>query len=186
MKLLSKINSRLIIFAIFLIQCATAEIKSEGYDFRQAKWGMSDKEVRNNENIIEEGTDRSGNFYSVTEDNFAELPVRVSYYFSNNKLVGGGYIFTSSHIRENEYIDDYEQIKRYMTDIYGAPDDEIMLWQNTKAQAEFEDDPGHWGDAICLGKLSFITKWESRRTLIELFLKGANKQIKIAIRYISK
>ena len=158
MKHLFKSISGFIILAIFITGCATAQVQIEGYDFRNVKWGMGKEEVENSDDITEEGTDKGGNTYLITEDTFAELPCKVAYYFSGDKLIAAGYLFVSTYIQRNEYIDDYEQIKRYLINSFGAPDDEVSLWKDSQSKAEYESDYAHWGDAISWGQLSYIAE----------------------------
>jgi len=186
MKYLFKSIVGLIIFAIFLTQCSTSKIQTQGYDFRKAKWAMSKEEVKNTDIITAEGTDKAGNPYLLAEDTVADLPCRVGYYFSKAKLMVGGYVFVSEYVNRNEYIEDYERIKRYLTGIYGSPDDEISVWRDNQAKQEYQDDQEHWGNAISRGQLSYFAKWESERTLMQLFLNGGNGKVNLAVRCKSK
>ena len=51
MKHLFKSISGFIILAIFITGCATASVQIEGYDFMNAKWGMSKEEVEDSNDI---------------------------------------------------------------------------------------------------------------------------------------
>lgn len=171
---------------ISISNCTKNVTKAQRYNFRKTNWGMSQEQVRYLDEIVDKGTDRSGNTYLVARDTIISLPSRAMYYFSlDGELIGGGYIFEISHPgQKNEFIYDFNRLQRYLTNKYGSPNKERVLWKDEQAQKSYNSD--HWGQAISDGVLTLYARWQNTETTIELFLQGNEGEMSPIILYKSK
>ncbi len=161
------------------IICLSFLITAYAQDFRQANWGMSKEEVRAIESAEPDYESEDGLGYDVTIDgkNFLCL-----YAFLEDKLYQAGYHYVDTHVNDNNYIVNFEELKELLIQKYGKPKVDEIIWKNDL----FKDDIQHWGMAICMGHLEYYTAWEneSTRTLIKLY--GDNYEISMIIGYYSK
>lgn len=153
--------------------------QSVTYTFRKTNWGMSVDEVKSSE---------EGRPIHEREDMLL-YPVRVSsydascgYLFSNGKLFRATYIFDLKHTNKNDYIADYENIKKLMTDKYGEPKQDEINWKNNLYQSDVQQ----YGFAVSLGHLVYYSIWETVDTNIILELTGDNYEINVRVSYWSK
>ena len=82
----------------------------------------------------------------------------------------------------NEYINDYEKLKKNLSIKYGEPVEDATNWKNNL----FKSRPDSWGTAVGMGHLSFFAKWETTTTEILLALTGDNFKETLLIKYESK
>lgn len=149
--------------------------QATGADFRKATWGMSQQAV-----IELEGKDISTKNKS---DDGLDMIVYVRkqggldciaiYYFAEDRLVEGRYIFTAKHTNKNLYIDDYLSVKASLAKKYGTPKVDDIQWNNDL----YKDDKSQWGFAVSLGHLVYSSGWDTGRSLIVNILEGDNYKI---------
>ncbi len=149
------------------------------YDFRKAVWGISRKEVKQSESFTIYGETKNEIFY---DGNILNFDAYIIYFFIDDKLVSTNYVYKIKHINKNDYIRDYEIIKKTLITKYGQPMGERVDWKNDL----FRDDPSQWGMAISAGHLIYISRWETDRTEILHSLYGDNFEIKFATVYNGK
>jgi hypothetical protein len=169
-------------FFIFVLFCCSVSIAQE-FDFRQANWGMSKAEVRAVEK--QESIDEDiGGVQEIIAYNakIASFDSYLGYVFVKNKLSGAGYYIQQEHVNKNDYIDDYNKLKDLLTQKYGKPAIDEVLWKNPLYKDQKED----WGFAISVGDLVYIAFWDTPSTEISLSLEGDNYEINFYIRYVSK
>ena len=160
------------------------------YDFREINWGMSPKEVKkaeeSNLKFKEESIDNKIGFSILYFGNEAGIDCYIRYVFENEKLAEVMLHTVVQHKDENQHISDYNQWKKFLTNKYGEPIQDMMEWKNEK----YKEKPEKWGYAVLLKHLSYQTKWETPNTNIILVLQGTefanNKQIVLVNHYISK
>lgn len=104
------------------------------------------------------------------------------YYFADNKLVRGAYIFRNEHINNNQYIDDFETVKKSLTEKYGKPQKDEQVWSGGDL---FKNDPSVWGTAVAVGNLQYGAVWTLNDTQIALWLSGDNLKIQHVLGYKS-
>jgi hypothetical protein len=166
------------------------------YDFRECRWGMSIKEVKNREKKRLEEFDldflnMKGEGYLCT-DKIAGLEGLVMYGIYKNKLVRGGYWFDISKETPEVYIRNYQRLKDLLLNLYGPPYTyidstgkemtmDLELWHNNK----YRNEPQKWDLALKLGHLEYNTFWETHNTGIRLKLCGGNNSKKLMIVYES-
>lgn len=153
-------------------------VKSDGYDFRKVKWGMTMEQVKKIE---------KGQFHNV-KDNVIAYSVTVAnkeadlfYSFIDNKLVSGAYFFNVRHTNPNAFIDDYYSLKDLLSAKYAEPSIDDINWLNEL----YKDEPSEKGFAVSLGHLNYRAKWFEDSTDITLTLTGENYKCNLMLGYAS-
>lgn len=101
-----------------LIEHKDSELQSTEFDFRQAKWGMSPKEVVALESLdLDDGW--IGHELRYETEKIAGYEAYVTYGFSDSKLIGGAYDFTIKGLNANINNDDINKIKDYLISKHG-------------------------------------------------------------------
>jgi hypothetical protein len=147
-------------------------------NFRHVHWGMTMEEVKASE--PEKPVLEKGNIvlYHAT---VAGFDTAVGYVFASQRLVRANYLFEIKHTNDHDFIDDFEKIKANLTEKYGKPKDDDVIWKNSL----YKDDPDDWGTAIAAGQLVYETSWETPTTEILEVLKGDNFEITLKVQYKS-
>ncbi|MCK4325552.1 hypothetical protein KAW55_02220, partial [bacterium] len=104
------------------------ELQEEAlYDFRKISWGMNKEQVKKMETakLINEDEDSIAYQASV-----AGLDCAIFYKFTQGKLVNAGYSITQAHSNKNDYISDYNKLKKILTKKYGKPIKDFSRWKN--------------------------------------------------------
>ncbi len=169
-------NVALIGFLVVLL----AESSFAGdYNFRKTKWGMSIAQVKSSEplKVVKEDKDLLVYKTIVIGKN-----VFLVYIFVDNQLVRARYVLAESHTNKNDFISDYNDFKEILTKKYGKPKQDETFWRNDL----YKDDYYHWGTAISLGHLVYLSSWETQDTEITLILTGENYDISCIVEYSSK
>jgi len=149
------------------------------FTFRQTFWGMNRDAVKATE-VIE--IDSEQDDWLAYKGQVANLDTFIIYYFVANKLVKSRYAIIEKHSERNDYIRDYLNTKRALTDKYGHPIKDETNWKNRL----YADDKEQFGFAVSLGHLQLWATWETDATEILLTLKGDNYQISLMADYMSK
>jgi len=152
--------------------------------FRGTKWGMSSEQVKSLEKAKLVKSDHINNLgldVLIYSDSVGGLDCGIIYYFAENKLVEGRYIFMSEHSNKNLYIQDFKDINEAIKGKYGKPKEDKKTWLDSL----YEDDLENWGLAVSIGHLIFQTKWSFQDSEILHILKGDNFKITHMVAYLS-
>ncbi len=146
-------------------------------DFRNLAWYMTKSEVKKSE----EGKffDEDDKTIAFTDSVLGESAELLYEFNDSEQLIGGFVVFRISHVNDNDYIDDYDDIKESLSAKYGAPDQDDVIWKNSL----FKDDPEDYGLAISCGHLAYMASWSTETTKITLLLCGDNYEISLVILY---
>lgn len=148
-------------------------------DFRSAKWGMTQEEVKVVESLELKAEDSEAEalFYRTEISNLA---ADVMYQFVDDRLVSAAYVFNGSHVNKNMYIDDMKLLKDLLTEKYGMP-----LGGMTWSSDLYKSDPTKYGQAVSIGHLGYLYQWSTlnTRTRIALSLRGDNFKTFLVIGY---
>jgi len=152
---------------------------AQEYDFRSSSWGMTKQEVISHEKLklIYNKSNHLGYMSKISG-----LKTSVLYTFSKNHLSSAGYMFREKHSNKNDYINDYEYIKKVLIDKYGQPIVDEKVWRNDL----YKNDYQNYGLAVSIGHLRYDTQWETDKTKISLDLLGDNYKISMIVKYKAK
>lgn len=149
-----------LVFVLVLITCVLVK----GQDFRDVSWGDSAKEVKEKE-TAELFIEAPGVLWYTTT--FWDLECGLWYSFDHkDRLFNSSYTFRNEYANPNKYIEDYERLKKLLNEKYGKP----TLDKETWIESSPEKDKNKWGKSLKEGKLSLITKWETKETTVDLIL----------------
>lgn len=153
----------------------TQQPTNTSYVFRKVNWGMSKDEViksESNKPNIDEGQYIS---YITIIDNKDCI---VLYVLNDDyKLCGIMVTLNKTHTNSNDYIDDFNSFKKMLTNKYGNPTRDDVLWKNDL----FKDSPQSYGTAVAAGHLVYMTTWNLDESTIVNFLNGDNFKVKLTI-----
>jgi len=163
----------------FLVVLLAESSFAGDYNLRKTKWGMSVAQVKSSEplEVVKEDKDFLGSKTIVIGKD-----VLLGYFFVDNQLVRARYVLAESHTNENDFITDYNDFKKILTKKNGKPKQDETFWKNDL----YKDDYSHWGTAISLGHLVYLSSWETQDTEINLILAGENFDISCIVEYRSK
>ncbi len=150
------------------------------FDFRKTRWGMSESEVLK----TEDGTPTPSGVKDVigfTDKKMGGISTFVFYIFAQGKLVRAVYSFTEEYVNDNHYIDDYKKIKKILTEKYGKPLRDKMIWRNKL----YQNRPQDWGQAVSIGHLTYHADWKTKKTFIRMTLRSKNLRVKHDLVYTS-
>ena len=170
-------------------------------DFRQTRWGMTQKQVLATESSRPSEARRNSGEVIVQYDSIrlAGLDSRVIYIFADDKLVRAKYLFDVEHDNQNDFIADFRTVEPFLREKYGKPANERAIWADDSTQ----DEPKSYldqdratpanilpsdrlvGFAVSLGHLKLYTQWQAARTKVLHALTGENYQITHQIEYRS-
>ena len=152
-------------------------------NFRQATWGMSQKEVQTiegSEGEILDGS-KSNRVILGFEHSIAGFPTIIGYSFLNDELVQGVYMFSKDHVQGTIYLEDYAAIQALLEKKYGQPKSKEDQWR----AETYRQMPGHRDTAIALEQLTVLAVWKTDSTRIVHRLYGENLKIRHGITYQS-
>jgi hypothetical protein len=148
-------------------------------DFRQVRWGMTPTQVKASEKIKPDGENADGIVYPVQ---IAGLDASLFYRFVQSTLVDAHYGFLVRHTNGGAYLDDFDGVKKLLTEKYGKPVLDDQVWENDL----YKDDPQNWGTALAVGHLHCRARWETPTTIISEVIWGDNFEIHFAVMYQGK
>jgi hypothetical protein len=147
-----------------------------GRDFRNTRWGLSSKKVKQLE--------AAAPFFEsddllVYKTSLAYKPVEVVYLFAGDQLVRTKYMFTE--VPQNGYYEDYVSIVETLTMKYGAPVYEDQIWHDDL----FRNNRNFIGEALINSHVSFYSQWCVGNTFITHGLSNNGDGITHEIEYKS-
>lgn len=104
---------------------------------------------------------------------------RTEYIFSRDRLVKTRYVFLQEYPQNSRYIEDFHRLNDEFSQKYGKPAEENKLWH----EATWKDDPNRWGQAVSLGHLSYLTRWQLDQTEVLLSLAGSDSHVSLELMY---
>jgi len=151
-------------------------------NFRATRWGMTIEEVKKIEGEPIQKSKTEGLDIIGYQGKISGMDCLVGYIFAGNKLTRAKYVFAEEHSNKNLYINDFNEIKKILTDKYGEPKDDNVHWLDDL----YKDDYSDWGMAISVGDLRYFTTWDLPETSITSFLVGDNYEISLGVEYVGK
>jgi len=113
--------------------------------------------------------------------NIADHGVLEGYEFRHESLVRGQFILLQRPLNGlNEFIGYYQALKRTLTESYGIPVQDRILWNNDLYQPL----PDYWGVAVMIGHLQYHAAWETDEGTLVLELTG-DRHCKLMLEYQS-
>ena len=107
---------------------------------------------------------------------------QVIYTFESNKLQKTELRILQDHVDPASYFKDYEDLKQYLSPIYGLAESDRYRWKNDLYK---EDRSKYVGFAVSIGFLTCSTVWKSKRSQIKLNISGINHLIATNLEYSS-
>lgn len=181
--------STVIVLGVLLVFSALLlanDKEQEHFTFRNTRWGMSKSEViekegePDNQKVI--GTGGYEEVILYTKLTVIGLDTTLGYVFTEDKLVRAIYDFEETHRNRNRFIDDFEKVKKALTQKYGEPISDREIWDDDL----YKDDPSSYGAAVAVEDLTYQTTWETEETKIWMTLYGDNYEIIHNLYYDSK
>lgn len=173
-----------ILFVVLsLLLCGCGSSGMSGPDFRNADWGMSEKQVRKTETAKESPfPDKEENRLTYLSDDIAGLSAIIYYDFVKGKLVRGYYCFVTQTM-EGEIVENYEKAVGIMKKKYGEPIKDVLYWTDDTVKELYNNDEE---TGVLVGELSFYANWGTRTTDILAALKRDNGKIDFVVIYTSR
>lgn len=164
---------------LFLLIFCNQLNADENFTFRKTRWGMSPEEVKASEplELAQSSDGMIGYKTRVLEKN-----VFLVYIFAEKRLVRAKYILAENHSNKTDFIQDYKDFQKILTEKYGKPDEDRVIWKNDL----YKNDPDHFGTAIGIGHLGYYSIWQTPDSKIICILHGDNYDVKCEIEYSSK
>jgi len=114
--------------------------------------------------------------------NIADHGVLEGYEFKQESLVRGQYILLQRPLNGlNEFIGYYQALKRTLTESYGTPVQDRIIWNNDL----YKPLPDYWGVAVMIGHLQYHAAWETEEGTLTLELTG-DHHCKMMLEYQSQ
>lgn len=143
-----------------------------------AHWGSSPTSLRDS---VTGEIERDERETLVVAKYFADHGVLEGYDFREGSLVAGQYLVLQRPVNGlNEFIDYYHAIKTSLTEHYGQPREDLIVWSNDLYQPL----PDFWGVAVQLGHLRYTASWTTSDGLVTVELTG-NHHSRLTINYRS-
>ena len=158
------------------------EAAPEEFVFRNGiKFGMTKDEMTACEGREPDGKDDEYFLYSNLTS--AGKKASIGYKFIDGKLEGIVIMFKETHVNDNLYIDDFDDIDASLTKKYGS---HIFLREMDWKNDLYKDDKNDYGRAISYGHLRITSLWFLDNCNISHMLSGDNYSITHALGYFPK
>ena len=158
---------------------AEAEDPKDPNSWGKATWGMSEKQVQK---LYKKARREKGAEGLFLKTEVAGRDAYVQFSFFEGKLSMVGVIFTGTFVNKNKHIDDWTTLDELLTSKYGTPSPSGPLWDDDL----YRDDPGNWGMALTLGRVTWVSYWQVGGTDMVHSLRGENRSIYHVILYQSR
>jgi hypothetical protein len=144
-------------------------------------WGMLSADLRRLIGDTVGVQSRNGTKVLKYKRNVMDRDCRIEYIFARDRLVKTRYVFLHDYPQNSLYIEDFHRLNDQFSQKYGKPAEENKLWH----EATWKDDPNRWGQAVSLGHLSYLTRWQLNQTEVVLSLEGSDRNISLELLYSS-
>jgi len=170
---------RFLFISLGIVFCLRIFAQDASFDFRNTKWGMTKSQVEESEDMELYLEIESNLIYKST---IGGKKASIIYSFTNdNELYRGAYCFEEEHTNRNDFINDFEEINKILSNKYGYPISDEKIWLNDL----YKNDNKEWGFAVSLGHLRYDTSWENRKTKILHSVNGENYKINHIVLYFN-
>ena len=153
-----------------------AEFKA---NFRSTSWGMNKAQVVRLEGNPALRENSEGLDIIQYSQKILNMDCMIGYIFADNKLAKAKYSFLAKHSDKSRYFQDFEKIGDILTQKYGKPEAEKMLWHNNA----YRNDRSNWGMALGRGHLELNSRWRDSETEIQLRLYGEGDRVFLVVLY---
>lgn len=174
-----KIHVNGAMFLCFLLVICSQIHAEENYSFRKTRWGMSPDEVKASEPLEVAHSNEEMIGYKTR---VLQKDVLLVYIFADKKLVRSKYILAESHSNKTDFIQDYKDFQKILTEKYGKPRNDETIWKDDL----YKKNPREWGMAVATGQLLYYSVWDTSDSQIACFLHGDNFDITCGVEYASK
>ena len=141
-------------------------------------WGQNPERLRTSIAGRTEWNDQGDLVYMR---NIAAHGVLERYEFSRKALVSGHYMVVQRPVNGlNEFIEYYSALKRFLSNSYGGPALDDVVWDHDLYQSL----PDYWGVAVMIGHLRYYASWDTAEGVISLELTG-NQHSTLLLEYKS-
>ena len=173
---------RKLIILIFIMSFSTPLSLgwSEGYSFRNTKWGMTKEEVTASEIKIDPVEVNKNTIRYKTQ--ILGKNVGLIYLFSQNKLVKTAYKLDDNYLNSRHFLNTYRRFKAALTRKYGPPKEESTNWLNDT----YRNVSHKKGLALSLGHTEYFANWETAISRINIRMKEENYYVVCLIEFWSK
>jgi len=140
--------------------------------FRNTYWGASAMDVKGSETaeLVEE--DGGALLY---RGQVLDIDTSMLYLFTQDGRLNRAYFRTLPlHSNDALYLEDYENLKRALTQKYGTPILDEEIWHDDLYMGGSRSDLAM---AVSKGDLAFVAEWENEDTTVTLFLNGEDYYI---------
>lgn len=153
---------------VFILVCGI--VFADDADFRNIKWGMTQNEVIQSEEL--KSPSKKKDLISYTINNMYEWKARLTYYFNRDGILDSANynFFNTAHVSFDANVMDQMGVALYQTlqaDLikkYGPPKEDNVIWANES----FKSLPTNMGAHVVAGRVTFSTVWETEKTVINL------------------
>ena len=166
-------------FLLMILALLFIATRASADDFRGHSWGDALAKVRSIEGkpLDEGATGRT--HLAIYNGKLLGSDVIVHFRYLDNKLVGGGYVYSEKHSNKNDYLVEYAKWGVALEEKYGKPEQDRIIWRN----ARYQKDPPRWGLAISMGHLVLGKTWKTAASEIGVALHGDNFKVSLGIDY---
>lgn len=169
-----------VILTFLLILTAAGAVQAAGTDFRSAYWGMTRSQVMETE---PRKPLTEGDAVLTYQDTLSGIPVEAVYVFHpwQHYLTQGLYIIREDSTQAGNYIPAYQKLYSLLRKKFGDPVDE-----NTPTGQRRQGDAGRRKTSRRMAdSLGFVSRWQTKDTIITLELKHAPEAPPLTISYMS-
>lgn len=161
------------ILVICLLVLSSVCISEEEMNFRNVKWGMSEKEVKKRESAKYL---RKMFNHLLYDTRLNGLDCTLAYGFYKDQLFTANYLFKETYSNYNKYVEDFMNLKELLDSKYGEFKTEVVIGDHKGMDL---------GIAVGMGLVKLCAAWETKDTQILLQLFGNNFNFSLYLTYIN-
>lgn len=148
------------------------------FEKRSTDWGMSVKEVKENETIQSSWELRAPVLPDYEQrvaynTQIEGVDAALTYVFYEDHLGQAKYVFEPQHEDAVEYVQDFFTVKDWISQSYGLPTSGQEIWLDNL----YQYDESLWGQAVMRGQLVMVAEWKTPGTDIVLVLDGGDDTV---------
>ncbi len=150
----------------------------DGIRFRSIEWGVGIAKIKamEGQDPVHETDD-----FLMYETHVGGFPANLVFRFVSGMVHAGWYSFQQKHSDNNDFLSDFESLKKLMTVKYGKEKEYKDYWFNELYRDDFDER----GLAISAGHHSIFVQWGDEETEITLQITGDNYEISLMLLYKS-